>query len=109
MYGAIQQHLQNELADIKEAGLYKKERIITSPQDAVIKISTGEEVINFCANNYLGLSANAEVIQAAKDAMDTHGFGMKPLKKKLPNSIVQKTLYYMRPPLMLMVVFLSHY
>ncbi len=80
MYGAIQQHLQKELAEIKEAGLYKKERIITSPQDAVIKISTGEEVINFCANNYLGLSSNKEVIQAAKDAMDTHGFGMSSVR-----------------------------
>lgn len=80
MYGKIQDHLQNELASIKEAGLYKKERIITSPQDAVIKISTGEEVINFCANNYLGLSSNKEVIQAAKDAMDTHGFGMSSVR-----------------------------
>ncbi len=80
MYGKIQEHLQNELASIKEAGLYKKERIITSPQDAVIKISTGEEVINFCANNYLGLSSNKEVIQAAKDVMDTHGFGMSSVR-----------------------------
>jgi len=76
MYGSIKEHLEKELIEIKEAGLYKKERIITSPQDAVIKISTGEEVINFCANNYLGLSSHPEVIQAAKDAMDTHGFGM---------------------------------
>ncbi|MBK5209710.1 MAG: glycine C-acetyltransferase, partial [Flavobacteriaceae bacterium] len=67
MYGKIQQHLQKELQEIKEAGLYKSERIITSSQDAVIKISSGQEVINFCANNYLGLSNNPEVIQAAKD------------------------------------------
>ena len=80
MYGKIKQHLQQELEEIKNAGLYKKERIITSPQDAVIKISTGEEVINFCANNYLGLSSNKEVIQAAKDAMDTHGFGMSSVR-----------------------------
>ncbi len=80
MYGSIQQHLQKELAEIKDAGLYKKERIITSPQDAVIKISTGEEVINFCANNYLGLSSHPEVIQAAKDTMDTHGFGMSSVR-----------------------------
>ncbi len=80
MYGNIQQHLQTELQEIKEAGLYKKERIITTPQDAVIKVSTGEEVINFCANNYLGLSSNKEVIQAAKDAMDTHGFGMSSVR-----------------------------
>ena len=58
MYGKIKEHLQKELQEIKDNGLYKKERIITSPQDAVIKISTGEEVINFCANNYLGLSSN---------------------------------------------------
>jgi len=80
MYGKIKQHLQTELQDIKDNGLYKKERIITSPQDAVIKISTGEEVINFCANNYLGLSSHPEVIQAAKDAMDTHGFGMSSVR-----------------------------
>lgn len=80
MYGKIKQHLEKELEEIKNNGLYKKERIITSPQDAVIKISTGEEVINFCANNYLGLSSNKEVIQAAKDAMDTHGFGMSSVR-----------------------------
>ena len=80
MYGNIQQHLQKELAEIKDAGLYKKERIITSAQDAVIKISTGEEVINFCANNYLGLSSHPDVIQAAKDTMDTHGFGMSSVR-----------------------------
>jgi len=80
MYGKIKQHLEKELEEIKNNGLYKKERIITSPQDAIIKISTGEEVINFCANNYLGLSSNKEVIQAAKDAMDTHGFGMSSVR-----------------------------
>jgi len=80
MYGKIKDHLQKELEEIKNNGLYKKERIITSPQDAIIKISTGEEVINFCANNYLGLSSNKEVIQAAKDAMDTHGFGMSSVR-----------------------------
>ncbi|WKB82702.1 glycine C-acetyltransferase [Cellulophaga lytica] len=80
MYGKIKEHLQEELDAIKEAGLYKTERIITSPQDAVIKISTGEEVINFCANNYLGLSSHPDVVQAAKDAMDTHGFGMSSVR-----------------------------
>ncbi len=80
MYGKIKEHLQNELDQIKEDGLFKKERIITSPQDAVIKISTGEEVINFCANNYLGLSSHPEVIQAAKDTMDSHGFGMSSVR-----------------------------
>ena len=80
MYGNIKEYLQKEIQDIKDAGLYKSERIITSSQDAVIKISTGEEVINFCANNYLGLSNNPEVIQAAKDTMDTHGFGMSSVR-----------------------------
>jgi glycine C-acetyltransferase len=80
MYSKIKEHLEKELQEIKDNGLFKKERIITSPQDAVIKISTGQEVINFCANNYLGLSSNKEVIQAAKDAMDTHGFGMSSVR-----------------------------
>ena len=80
MYGKIKENLQSELRLIKEAGLYKSERIITSSQDAVIKISTGEEVINFCANNYLGLSNNPEVIKAAKEAMDSHGFGMSSVR-----------------------------
>ncbi|WP_457616640.1 glycine C-acetyltransferase [Lutibacter sp.] len=80
MYTTIKQYLQKELEEIKESGLYKSERIITSSQDAVIKISSGEEVINFCANNYLGLSNNPEVIQAAKDAMDTYGYGMSSVR-----------------------------
>jgi len=80
MYRSIKEHLQKELKELTEAGLYKKERVITSSQDAVIKINTGEEVINFCANNYLGLSNNPEVIQAAKDTMDTHGYGMSSVR-----------------------------
>ena len=80
MYGKLKAHLSEELASIEEAGLYKKERIITTSQDAIIKISSGEEVINFCANNYLGLSNHPEVIQAAKDTMDTHGFGMSSVR-----------------------------
>ncbi len=76
MYGKIKDTLEKEIQEIKEAGLYKSERIITSPQDALIKISTGEEVLNFCSNNYLGLSNHPEVIQAAKDTLDSHGFGM---------------------------------
>lgn len=80
MYGKIKDHLERELEEIKANGLYKKERIITSPQDAAISISTGEEVLNFCANNYLGLSSNKEVIQAAKDAMDSHGFGVSSVR-----------------------------
>lgn len=80
MYSNIKQHLQQELKAIKDAGLYKSERVITSSQDAVIKISSGEEVINFCANNYLGLSNNPQVIQAAKNTLDTHGFGMSSVR-----------------------------
>ena len=92
MYGKIKEHLQQELQEIKDNGLFKKERIITSPQDAVIKISTGEEVINFCANNYLGLSSNKEVIQAAKDAIDTHGFGMSSVRFICGTQDIHKTL-----------------
>lgn len=80
MYGKIKEHLQHEIEEIKNEGLFKEERIIVTPQDAVIKIDTGQEVINFCANNYLGLSSHPEVIQAAKDAMDTHGFGMSSVR-----------------------------
>ena len=80
MYGAIKSNLQKELKEIKEAGLYKTERIITTSQDAIIKVSTGEEVINFCSNNYLGLSNNKEVVQAAKDTLDSHGFGMSSVR-----------------------------
>ncbi len=80
MYGKLKEHLERELEEIKDAGLYKKERIITSAQDAVIKISTGEEVINFCANNYLGLSSHPEVVKAAKETLDSHGFGMSSVR-----------------------------
>jgi glycine C-acetyltransferase len=80
MYGKIKDTLNKEIQELKEAGLYKSERIITSAQDAVIKITTGQEVINFCSNNYLGLSNHPEVIQAAKDTLDTHGFGMSSVR-----------------------------
>ena len=70
MYGNIKTHLQNEIKDIKESGLYKEERIIVSPQGAEITLDSGETVLNFCANNYLGLSSHPEVIQAAKDTLD---------------------------------------
>ncbi len=80
MYGKIQQHLENELQEIKDNGLYKTERVITSAQGAEITLSTGETVLNFCANNYLGLSSHPDVIQAAKDVMDTHGFGMSSVR-----------------------------
>jgi glycine C-acetyltransferase len=79
MYGKIQAHLQNELHTIQQNGLYKKERIITSPQGTEIVVN-GETVLNFCANNYLGLSSHPEVVQAAKDALDSHGFGMSSVR-----------------------------
>ena len=80
MYGKLQSQLQEELSNIKDEGLYKSERIITNPQGSLIKVSTGEEVLNFCANNYLGLSSHPEVIQAAKDTLDTHGYGMSSVR-----------------------------
>lgn len=80
MYGKIKDHLQSELKSIEDNGLFKKERIITSPQGAEITVSTGDKVLNFCANNYLGLSSHPEVIQAAKDTLDTHGFGMSSVR-----------------------------
>ena len=80
MYGTIKEHLQKEIQDIKDNGLFKTERIITSPQGAEITINTGQTVLNFCSNNYLGLSSHPEVVQAAKDAMDTHGFGMSSVR-----------------------------
>ena len=80
MYGKIKEHLQTELKEIQDSGLYKKERIITSPQGAEITIDTGQKVLNFCANNYLGLSSHPEVVQAAKDALDSHGFGMSSVR-----------------------------
>ena len=92
MYGKIKEHLQQEIQEIKENGLYKSERIITSPQGAEITISTGETVLNFCANNYLGLSSHPEVIQAAKDAMDTHGFGMSSVRFICGTQDIHKTL-----------------
>jgi glycine C-acetyltransferase len=80
MYGKLQQHLQQELADIKAAGLYKSERIIVSEQGAEITLNTGQSVLNFCANNYLGLSSHPRVKEAAKKALETHGFGMSSVR-----------------------------
>ncbi|MFM7728616.1 MAG: aminotransferase class I/II-fold pyridoxal phosphate-dependent enzyme, partial [Flavobacteriales bacterium] len=80
MYTRFQEHLAAELTAIEEAGLYKRERIITTPQGAVIKTSDGNEVLNFCANNYLGLSSHPMVLEAAKKAIDTHGFGMSSVR-----------------------------
>ena len=80
MYGKIKEHLAAELEEIKQNGLYKQERIIASPQDAEITLESGQKVLNFCANNYLGLSSHPEVVQAAKDALDSHGFGMSSVR-----------------------------
>ena len=80
MYGKIREHLQNELSNIKDAGLYKGERIIVSSQDAVIKLDSGKEVLNFCANNYLGLSNHPELIAAAKSSLDSYGYGMSSVR-----------------------------
>ena len=80
MYGQLKQYLQQELASIENAGLYKKERIIVSEQGAEIQLNTGETVLNFCANNYLGLSSHPRVKEAAKRAIDTHGYGMSSVR-----------------------------
>lgn len=80
MYGKIKDHLQNELKSIEEAGLFKRERIITSEQGAEITLNTGQKVLNFCANNYLGLSSHPEVVNAAKKGLETHGFGMSSVR-----------------------------
>lgn len=80
MYGKLKDFLTQELANIKAAGLYKNERIITTPQRADIKVNAGSDVLNFCANNYLGLSDNQRLIKAAKEAMDTHGYGMSSVR-----------------------------
>ncbi|MFT5252976.1 MAG: glycine C-acetyltransferase [Flavobacteriales bacterium] len=92
MYGKIKEHLQNELQTIEDNGIFKKERIITSPQGAEITISTGETVLNFCSNNYLGLSSHPEVVQAAKDALDSHGFGMSSVRFICGTQDIHKTL-----------------
>jgi len=91
MYGKIKNYLQAELQTIEDNGIFKKERIITSPQGAEITVN-GETVLNFCANNYLGLSSHPEVIQAAKDAMDTHGFGMSSVRFICGTQDIHKTL-----------------
>lgn len=80
MYGKMKEHLQNELQSIRDAGLYKNERVIISPQDAVIRLASGQEVLNFCANNYLGLSNHPELIQAASEALQSHGYGMSSVR-----------------------------
>jgi glycine C-acetyltransferase len=91
MYGKIQQYLQDELQTIEQNGLFKKERIITSEQGAEITVN-GKQVLNFCANNYLGLSSHPEVVQAAKDTLDSHGFGMSSVRFICGTQDIHKTL-----------------
>jgi len=92
MYKGFQEFLQKELSDIKSAGLFKDERVITSPQGAVINVSTGQEVMNFCANNYLGLSNNPKLVQAAKEALDERGYGMSSVRFICGTQDIHKTL-----------------
>jgi glycine C-acetyltransferase len=92
MYGKIQKHLSNELAQIEQNGLLKKERIIITPQGANVKVSTGEDVVIMCANNYLGLSSHPEVVKAAKDTLDTHGYGMSSVRFICGTQDIHKTL-----------------
>ena len=80
MYGKLKDHLQSELEAIEAAGIYKRERIITSPQGASVTVSSGDDVVIMCANNYLGLSSHPDVIQASKDTLDSHGFGMSSVR-----------------------------
>lgn len=92
MYGKFKDHLINEIKDIHQAGLYKKERIIVSPQKAGIELDTGQEVLNFCANNYLGLSNHPELIKAANDALESHGYGMSSVRFICGTTDMHKTL-----------------
>ena len=91
MYGNFQQHLQNELEEIRQAGLYKNERLIQGPQQAAIEVA-GKEVLNFCANNYLGLSNHPRLVQAAKDMMDKRGYGMSSVRFICGTQDMHKTL-----------------
>lgn len=92
MYKKLQPVLQKKIDEIREANLYKKERVITTPQGAVIKTTDGKEVINFCANNYLGLSAHPRIIEAARRAIDTHGYGMSSVRFICGTQDIHKTL-----------------
>lgn len=92
MYGKIKEHLAEELTNIKNDGVFKQERVITTPQGAEVHVSTGEDVVIMCANNYLGLSSHPEVIQAAKETLDTHGFGMSSVRFICGTQDIHKTL-----------------
>ena len=121
MYKAFQNHLKIQLKEISEAGLYKNERVIVSPQSAEIELNTGQKVLNFCANNYLGLSNDPSLIEAAKKSLDDHGYGMssvrficgttdlhKELEKKLRNSSALRIQSSMQPVLTQTVEYLNH-
>lgn len=92
MYGKFQEHLQAQLNEIEQNGLFKKERVIITPQGASVKVSDGNEVIIFCANNYLGLSSHPKVIEGAKKALDTHGYGMSSVRFICGTQDIHKTL-----------------
>ena len=92
MYGKFKEHLTRELDNIRKEGLYKNERIIVSPQGAEIELESGEKVLNFCANNYLGLSNHPELIKAAKEGLDTHGYGMSSVRFICGTTDLHKTL-----------------
>jgi len=120
MYGNLKGHLQAELAQIEENGLLKRERIITTPQGSQVSVNTGDDVVIMCANNYLGLSSHPEVIQASKNALDSHGYGMssvrfivelrifiKNLSKRSLNFMVRKTRFCMQRHLTRTEVYLN--
>ena len=111
MYGKFREELKQKLAEIIESGLYKSERHITSVQQA--RISVGEKkVLNMCANNYLGLADNKEIIEAVKKGLDARGFGMASIMSWRKESAISSgpmTLFYTPPVLMPMLVFLKHY
>ncbi|HFB61554.1 MAG TPA: aminotransferase class I/II-fold pyridoxal phosphate-dependent enzyme, partial [Bacteroidetes bacterium] len=92
MYGKFKEHLTRELDNIRKEGLYKDERIIVSPQGAEIELADGKKVLNFCANNYLGLSNHPELIKAAKEGLDTHGYGMSSVRFICGTTDLHKTL-----------------
>jgi glycine C-acetyltransferase len=92
MYKNFQEHLKTSLDEIREAGLYKTERIIVSPQGAEIELNTGQRVLNFCANNYLGLSNNRQLIEAARSALESHGYGMSSVRFICGTSDLDKKL-----------------
>jgi 7-keto-8-aminopelargonate synthetase and related enzymes len=92
MYGKLKEHLQQELAQIESEGLFKRERVISGEQGAEITVAGGQKVLNFCSNNYLGLSSHPKVVQAAKDTLDSHGFGMSSVRFICGTQDIHKTL-----------------